>query len=163
MRSDNERHRFEVLIQRPWFVLGSSLKRVVAGVGIAVLVFWGGGVLDWLVTRAYLPRISMMLGGAAIAVIVGYLVFRILTDIYQRYRELLDRLQRIAELNHEVRNSLQVIAYYNVPNQAARAIAQVNAEIANINSCLREISVALGQRESIRAPVGEIHEQKDRR
>jgi len=160
MVSDNERRRFEVLIQRPWFVLGSPLKRAVAGVAIAVLVFWGGGVLDWLVTRAYLPRISLMLGGAAIAVIVGYLVFRILTDIYQRYRELLDRLERIAELNHEIRNALQVIAYYNVPG---RTMAPVNAEIVRIASSLRGISVALGQRESIRAPVGEIHEQKDRR
>ena len=115
MRSDNERRRFEVLIERPWFVLGYPLTR---GGSYCSVGFLGRGVLDWLVTRAYLPRISPMLGGAAISVIVGYLVFRILTDIYQRYRELLDRLQCIAELNHEIRTpyeSLLTTTFLVVP------------------------------------------------
>lgn len=147
MHSDEKRSRFEVLVQKPWFVIVSPLKRAGSSVAIALLVFWSGGVLDRLVTRNYLPRVSLMLGGAVISVTLGYLIFRILPDIDQRYSALMHRLERIAELNHEIRNGLQVIAYYNVPDRAACAIAAVNAEIAHVESSLREISVALGQRE----------------
>jgi hypothetical protein len=49
-----------------------------------------------------------MLAGAALALAVGLLVFQILTDIEERYQAMLARLQRIAELNHHIRNALQV-------------------------------------------------------
>jgi hypothetical protein len=98
-----------------------------------------------LVTRRHLPRISLMLGGGAVALAVGLLVFQILTDIQERYQAMLDRLRRIAELNHHIRNALQVIAYHNVPERSERAIQQVNAEIVRIESVLREASAALGE------------------
>jgi hypothetical protein len=85
-----------------------------------------------------------MLAGAAVALAIGLLVFQILTDIQQRYQAMLDRLQRIVELNHHIRNGLQVIAYNNVPERSERVIQQVNAEIVRIESVLREVSLALG-------------------
>jgi hypothetical protein len=48
------------------------------------------------------------------------LVFQILTDIQERYQAMLDRLRRIAELNHHIRNALQVIAYHNVSGASER-------------------------------------------
>ena len=86
-----------------------------------------------------------MLGGGAVALALGLLVFQILTDIQERYQAMLDRLRRIAELNHHIRNALQVIAYHNVPERTERAIQQVNAEIVRIESVLREVSAALGE------------------
>jgi len=86
-----------------------------------------------------------MLAGAAVALAVGLLVFQILTDIRERYQAMVDRLRRIVELNHNIRNALQVIAYYNVPERTERAIQQVNAEIVRIESVLREVSAALGE------------------
>ena len=79
------------------------------------------------------------------ALAVGLLVFQILTDIRERYQAMVDRLRRIVELNHNIRNALQVIAYYNVPERTERAIQQVNAEIVRIESVLREVSAALGE------------------
>jgi hypothetical protein len=71
-------------------------------------------------------------------------VFQILTDIQGRYQAMLDQLRRIAELNHHIRNALQVIAYRNVLARDERAIQQVNAEVLRIESVLREVSAALG-------------------
>jgi methyl-accepting chemotaxis protein len=88
-----------------------------------------------------------MLGGGAVALAVGLLVFQILTDIQERYQAMLDRLRRIAELNHHIRNALQVIAYHNVLERTERAIQQVNAEVVRIESVLREVSAALGEHE----------------
>lgn len=85
-----------------------------------------------------------MLAGAAIALVVGLLVFQILTGIQERYQVMLDQLRRIAELNHHIRNALQVIAYHNVLARDERAIQQVNAEVLRIESVLREVSAALG-------------------
>jgi biopolymer transport protein ExbB/TolQ len=86
-----------------------------------------------------------MLAGGAVALALGLLVFQILTNIQGRYQAMLERLWRIAELNHNIRNALQVIAYHNVPERNERAIQQVNAEIVRIESALREVSAALGE------------------
>ena len=129
MSSDSGRPRFQISIPQPWFAIISRAQRALVGCAVGALIFVGGGVLDWFVTRQYLPPISLMLAGAAVALAVGLLVFQILTDIQERYQAMLDRLRRIAELNHHIRNALQVIAYHNVPERSERAIQQVNAEV----------------------------------
>jgi hypothetical protein len=142
--------RFPTTVQQPWFAILSSTQRALVALVVAAAIFLSGGVLDWFVTRQYLPRISLMLAGAAVSLAVGLLVFQILTDIEKRYQGLLDRLQRIAELNHHIRNALQVIAYNNVPERTGPAIQQVTAEVARIESVLREVSAALGEHERYR-------------
>jgi hypothetical protein len=144
MLTDPVLSRFQTTIQQPWFAILSSAQRALAALVVAAAVFLSGGVLDWFVTRQYLPRISLMLAGAAVSLAVGLLVFQILTDIEKRYQGLIDRLQRIAELNHHIRNALQVIAYNNVPERPLPAVQQVSAELARIESVLRQVSTALG-------------------
>jgi hypothetical protein len=145
MSSDSGRPRLQIPIQHPWFAIISRVQRALVGFAVGAFIFLSGGVLDWFVTRQYLPRISLMLGGGAVALAVGLLVFQILTDIQKRYQAMLDRLRRIAELNHHIRNALQVIAYHNVLERTERAIQQVNAEVVRIESVLREASAALGE------------------
>ena len=144
MSSDSGRPRLQISIQQPWFARTSRVQRALVGCAVGAFTFLSGGVLDWFVTRQYLPRISLMLAGAAVALAVGLLVFQLLTDIQERYQAMMDRLQRVAELNHHIRNALQVIAYHNVPERSERAIQQVNAEVLRIESVLREVSAALG-------------------
>lgn len=106
-----------------------------------------------------------MLAGAAVSLVVGLLMFQILTDIQKRYQDLLDRLQRIRELNHHIRNALQVIAYNNVPERTGEAIQQVNAEVGRIESVLREVSAALGEHagSSTAAVVSIVSRKRKRR
>src|SRR5271169_2069141 len=140
MASDLGRPRLQISIQQPWFAAISRVQRALVGLALGVFIFLCGGVLDWFVTRQYLPRISLIFAGAAVALAVGVLVFQILTDIQERYQAMLGRLQRIAELNHHIRNALQVIAYHNVAERSERAIQQVNAEIGRVESVLRDVS-----------------------
>ena len=144
MSFDSGRPRLQIPIEHPWFGIISRVQRALVGFAVGAFIFLSGGVLDWFVTRQYLPRISLMLAGAAVALAVGLLVFQILTDVQERYQLMVDRLQRIAELNHHIRNALQVIAYHNAPERTERAIQQVNAEILRIESALREVSAGLG-------------------
>ncbi len=101
-----------------------------------------------------------MLAGAAVALAVGLLVFQLLTDIQERYQAMMDRLQRVVELNHHIRNALQVIAYHNVPERGERAIQQVNAEVLRIESVLREVSAALGDHADLPAAVVPIERRR---
>ena len=138
MSSTFETSRPQVSVQQPWIVRISRVHRALVSFAVAACIFLSGGVLDWLVVYQYLPRISLMLAGAAVALAVGALVFQILTDIQKRYQAVVDRLRRIAELNHHIRNALQVVVSTNVPERSERAIQQVNAAVIRIESVLRE-------------------------
>jgi predicted PurR-regulated permease PerM len=144
MSSDSGQPRLQIAVLQPWFAIISRAQRALIGLVAGAFIFLSGGMLDWFVRHQYLPRISLMLAGAAVALAVGLLVFQILTDIQERYQLMVGRLRRIAELNHNIRNALQVIAYHNVPERNERAIQQVNAEVVRIESVLREVSAALG-------------------
>lgn len=160
MSSGFGRPQLQISIQQPWFARTSRVQRALVGCAVGGFTFLSGGVLDWFVTRQYLPRISLMLAGAAVALAVGLLVFQLLTDIQERYQAMMDRLQRVAELNHHIRNALQVIAYHNVPERSERAIQQVNAEVVRIESVLREVSAALGDHADIPAAIVPIEPRK---
>lgn len=145
MGTDSGLSRFQATHQPPWFAILSPVQRAFTGLIVATLTNLGGGVLDWFVTRQYLPRISLMFAGVAVSLAIGLLVFRILSDVQKRYQELLDRLERIAGLNHHIRNALQVIAYNNALQQTRPEIKQVTGQIARIESVLSEVSKALGE------------------
>lgn len=144
MSPDSELPHVQISVRQPWFATISRIGRILVALAVGAVTFLSGGVLDWLVTRQFLPRISLMLAGAGVALAIGLLVYRVLTDIQERYQAMLARLWRIAELNHHIRNALQVIAYHNVPDRSERAIQQVGAEVLRIESVLREVSAALG-------------------
>ena len=144
MSSDSGRSWFQRLTHDLRTIVLSRKQRAAVAFAVAALTFSSGIALDWFVTHRYLPRASLVLAGAAAASVVGLLVFKILTDIQEHYLALQDRLRRVAELNHHIRNALQVIAYHNVPERSGRGVQQVSTEIVRIESALRELSVALG-------------------
>src|ERR1039457_1827594 len=106
MSSDSEQPRLQISVQHPWFAIISRVQRALVGFAVGAFIFLSGGVLDWFVTRQYLPPISLMLAGAAVALPVVLLLLQIQTDMQEPYKEMLDRLRLIAELNHHIRNDL---------------------------------------------------------
>lgn len=146
MASDSGLSRFQTKHPPPWFAKLSFLHKALAAFAVSAIIFLSGGALDWFVTRQYIPRMSLMVAGAAVSSAVGALGFVTLTEIQKRYQELIDRLTRIAELNHHIRNALQVIAYNNAqPERTGPSIQQVNLAISRIEVVLREVSDALGE------------------
>jgi hypothetical protein len=150
MSPDLGRPPVRIFTEQPWFAALSLQQRALISLVAGAFIFLSGGVLDWFVTHQYAPRVSLVLAGAAVALAVSLLVFQVLTDIRERYLAMVKQLERVVELNHHIRNALQVIAYYNVPERGDRAIQQVNAEIVRIESVLRDVSAALGQGSSAR-------------
>jgi biotin transporter BioY len=134
----------QVFVKPPWFACLSRVQTMLISFIVAALVFFCGGALDWLVRNEYLHPMSLMLAGAAVASALGLLVLQTLTEVQIRYEVLVQGLQRIAELNHHIRNALQVIVYTNVPERSAEAIKQVNAAVSRIESVLHERVPASG-------------------
>lgn len=127
--------------QSSWVALLSHRQRVLVSTTVALFVFLGGGTLDWLVRREFIPAVSLMLAGAAVALVIGASVLKILSDAHAHYEALVDRLHIIGELNHHIRNALQVIAYHNVrtPGRSEQAIEQVGEAVTRIDSVLRDM------------------------
>jgi len=144
--------RLHPSIQQPWFVIQSPTQRAFVSVFMGVVVFLGGGLLDWFVTRQYLPPRSLMLGGLGVALFVSVLVFQILSDLRKRYQAISAQLRRMLDLNHHIRNALQVIVYHNGPDRSEQAIQQVKDEVTRIESALREASLSLSGGVESRGP-----------
>jgi hypothetical protein len=142
MSSAVEQRRPPVAIQpSSWIGALSHIQRVLVSSGVALLVFLGGGALDWLVRRQLIPSISLMLAGAAISLAIGTSVLKILSDAHAHYATVLERLELISQLNHHIRNALQIIAYHNVPapGRSEHAIRQVSAAVTRIDFVLRDM------------------------
>lgn len=94
-----------------------------------------------------------MLAGIVVSSAVGLLFSKTLTEIQQRRQALGQQGQHIAELNHHIRNALQVITFHNVPERSGDAIKQVDAAIARIERVVRErASTSRPQQEPSQSP-----------
>lgn len=75
--------------------------------------------------------------------LVAFVFVLVLEDFHQRETERLRVLENIvADLNHHIRNALQVISYANVTNSEGTYAAPVRDSIQRIEWALREV---LGQ------------------
>jgi len=113
------------------FLMGLAVAAVVFGVNIAadrILIHWGD-------TRRSLLRLS---DGIA-AIFAGALASQIFRFQRERRRAMQDRVERIAEMNHHVRNALQVISYWMTADRDKREVKMVRESVDRIQWALREI------------------------
>jgi hypothetical protein len=96
---------------------------------------------------------SMILG--VIAAFFGMLVLKAALD---RREKLRDDLRRIAELNHQVRNSLQIIVYGERSADLAERRSAVLEGVEKIEGTLRELFPLIGDRRNDERPW-EAHNQ----
>ncbi|MGI9102038.1 MAG: hypothetical protein ACR2IF_06300 [Terriglobales bacterium] len=118
----------------------SNRKLLVIAVCAALMVFFVSAALDWAVIHERESRnvaidISDALGG----IVAGALVYRILQYERDRRRLLRERLQVIADMNHHVRNALQVISLSAFSFADQQQIAAVQESVKRIQWALREI------------------------
>ncbi len=128
-------------VRQPWLDATSPRRSVLAGLWAAVLLFVAGGTLDRLATYRLLPTRTMMIWGVLVALLVGSLVSKVLCDAHQRQRAILTRLQTIADINHHIRNALQIIAYHTRSGcgQSEKVIEEVKAAVTRIEWVLQEV------------------------
>jgi len=128
-------------VRPPWIGALSARRNAFAGLSAALLLFAGGCTLDWLVSSRLIPTRTTLIWVALVASLVGSLVFKVLCDAGDRRRALVTRLQTIADINHHIRNALQVIAYHarSGSGRSDRVMEDVDAAVSRIEWVLREV------------------------
>ena len=81
-----------------------------------------------------------MVADALASIIIGVLAYRVFRNLVERRRALYERLQLIAELNHHIRNALQVIQFSAQTTQTDEAIGQIDESVRRIAGVLRELA-----------------------
>src|ERR1700761_1279706 len=97
-----------------------------------------------LLTRVAVPEVvhagmDGFLRGLATAVIISFL----LLAIRERHRRMLQEVKRVAELNHTVRNALQVIVHSQYLPKGEQDATAILESAQRIDSTLRELFPAM--------------------
>ncbi|HVP63982.1 MAG TPA: hypothetical protein VMT82_03740 [candidate division Zixibacteria bacterium] len=114
---------------------------VCATVAFGCLVFFGHlALLD----SALAPALHAGILAVFVGLGAGLATFVLLLARRERRRQLEDELRRLAELNHRVRNSLQIItdAHHTAPDDLHRKM--IMEAVASTDDCLKQLFPALG-------------------
>jgi environmental stress-induced protein Ves len=112
---------------------------VLLGIAGAAIFFAIDDFLDHLMLRLTSANVALEISDAITAVLIGALVTQVAIMYRQRQLTAQARLQRVAEMNHHVRNALQVIAYWSLAEKEMRQVELVQDAVNRIQWALREI------------------------
>ncbi len=118
-----------------------SKARLVLTCFFVVLLVWVVGFgFDRLLARDGVTRIDILLTSNALTGIVAGFLFYSLTNIERLRRNVMrERLRTIAEMNHHIRNSLQVITYATATQKNSDSMEMIRSSVDRIEWALREV------------------------
>jgi hypothetical protein len=110
---------------------------------IAVIVSVLGVILDWLLVKEGLPRLDMLiLSNGLTGLFAGWLFYQMVKEEKANRELVRARMKTIAELNHHIRNALQVIKFLGGQNRSgldAMQLQLINDSVNRIEWALREV------------------------
>jgi hypothetical protein len=126
---------------------------------LVVLAVWAVGYgFDRLLARDGITRTDILLTSNALTgLVAGFLFYSLIN--YERLRRNIvrERLRTIAEMNHHIRNSLQVITYAAATQQNSESVEMIRSSVERIEWALRE--VLPGHVEPLPAPEEQSEDQ----
>jgi light-regulated signal transduction histidine kinase (bacteriophytochrome) len=109
------------------------------GLAAAIGFFVIDNYLDHLMLRLTSANVALEISDAITAILIGAMVAQLAVLHRQRQIQAAARLQRIAEMNHHVRNALQVITYWSLAEKEKRQVELVQDAVNRIQWALREV------------------------
>jgi hypothetical protein len=110
---------------------------------VAVIVSLIGILLDWLLVKEGLPRLDMLIfSNGLTGLFAGGLFWQMAREAKSSRDLVAERMKTIAELNHHIRNALQVIKFLGVQNRSSLDAVQlqlINDSVDRIEWALREV------------------------
>ena len=110
---------------------------------VAVVVSLIGTVLDWLLVKEGLPRLDMLIfSNGLTGLFAGGLFWQMAREAKASRDLVAERMKTIAELNHHIRNSLQVIKFLGGQKRTGLDAVQlqlINDSADRIEWALREL------------------------
>lgn len=124
----------EARVKRAW-----RHKLLVVIAGFAVAAFVVTELMHHLLVPDLGPYRERIMAEGGSALILGMLAAKLLHNAYKARQHALARLQVIAELNHHVRNALEVISLSAYITRDEEAIRRIMEGVNRIDWALREI------------------------
>lgn len=108
---------------------------------LIVLVVGSIGVgFDQLLVKEGVHRLDIIaLSNGLTGIAAGLLYFQITRIERERRARTQERLRTIADMNHHIRNALQVIAYANLTSDKEQSVELMRSSVERIEWALREV------------------------
>ena len=117
----------------------SRIRLIVLCVCVVVLVWIVGFGFDRLLAKDGVTRNDILLASNALTgIVAGFLFFSLTNNERQRRKLVRERLHTIAEMNHHIRNSLQVITYATAAD-TDQSVELIRDSVERIEWALREV------------------------
>lgn len=116
----------------------ARLLLLTVGVGLLVMLF-GVGFDSFLARNGVRRGDILAFADGLTGLVAGILFYTLVDRRRRRQREVEERLRVIADLNHHIRNALQVITYATAQSHAADSMNFVRDSVDRITWALREL------------------------
>ncbi len=118
---------------------------------VVVLFGASASLMEYLIhlvvtTSSALPSVQALANSVILGFFAAFFGLLVLTAAGERRHKVRDDLRRIAELNHQVRNALQVIVYSEYSPNNSQHRAAVLEGVEKIEATLRELFPLVGER-----------------
>ncbi len=127
-------------LQQSSWPLRSRRRAVLAAIGVGAAVFCTAFFIERYLRQQGTDPLPMIAASDAMAAALAtFLVMLILHGIIERRRQVIERLRVIAEINHQVRNALELIQLSAVTTENEGAVRIIGEGVQRIERTLREL------------------------
>jgi pilus assembly protein TadC len=114
--------------------------RILLVLGIAAIASTLEYLLHLLIV-AYVPHTGLgrILDSVTIGIVIGIITIIEVNAVHQRRNKVIEDMRVVRELNHHVRNALQIISYAARVPETKQQVAIIDESIARIDSTLKEL------------------------
>ena len=119
---------------------GSRWRDLVLVLFVVLVVTAIGIGFDWLLSKEGVTRFDiLMLSNGLTGLAVGLLYLQLSRVERERRSRIQQQLRTIAEMNHHIRNALQVIAYASASTDKTQSVELIGQSVTRIEWALREV------------------------
>jgi hypothetical protein len=114
--------------------------RTLRGLGVLLLVAVVGFIFDRVLVREGVPRTDILIESNLLTGIVAAVFYAYLGKYEVERRKLVQqRLRTIADMNHHIRNALQIITYAASAQKREDSVELIRSSVERIEWALREV------------------------
>jgi hypothetical protein len=115
-------------------------KSILSGLVVALVVFAVDAGLEYLLLANSVSHSwTLFISDTVAAAVVAFFASYTFTLHRQREAEVRERVERIVEMNHHVRNALQVITYWSLAERDKKEVELIRQAVDRIEWALREV------------------------
>jgi hypothetical protein len=118
----------------------SRTRLIVLCTLVTLLVWTVGFGFDRVLAKDGVTRTDILLTSNALTgIVAGFLFYSLGNNERVRRKQVRERLRTIAEMNHHIRNALQVITYAAATENNAESMELIRSSVERVEWALREV------------------------